>query len=78
MSVARTYTVDELAALRHAVASKWLYGRYLPKPGTQSRQYQIADMAVCVEELVRTHMQAGHTAADLRASEEPAKLKIAA
>lgn len=68
---ARAYTPRELDDLRRAVSAKWLYGRYQPRPGIRSRPYALADLAVSVEEMVRTHMMAGHTAEMLVASELP-------
>ncbi len=68
----RTYTVAELDALREMVENKYLYGSYCPRciegEGISSRAYKEADKTACVEHLVRTHMLAGHTAADLLAS----------
>lgn len=70
----RKYSVSELDALREAVRTKWLYGRYRPNwhhDGiTGSRTYREEEMTKAVEELVRTHMLAGHTADDLYASEQ--------
>lgn len=68
---ARAYTPRELDDLRRVVSAKWLYGRYQPRPGTHSRHHSLADLAVSVEEMVRTHMMAGHTAEMLVASELP-------
>lgn len=66
----RAYTVRELDALREAVENKWLYGRYrLGGYASQSRPYMEAEKVACVEQMVRTHMLAGHTAEDLYASE---------
>lgn len=68
---ARVYTPLELDDLRRVVSAKWLYGRYQPRPGIRSRPHGIAELAVSVEEMVRTHMMAGHTADMLVASELP-------
>lgn len=69
----RAYTVSELDALRSAVEYKWLFGSYTPQRHesgiTFGRSYKESEKAACVEELVRTHMMAGHTAEDLYASE---------
>ena len=67
----RAYTVREVDALRMAVENKWLYGRYNPYQSGFSRSYMEQDKSKAVEELVRTHMLAGHTAEDLYASERP-------
>ncbi len=67
----RSYTVAELDALRCAVERKFLYGRYAgPTNGGWSRTYQEDEKVACVEQQVRTHMLAGHTAEDLLASED--------
>lgn len=65
----RKYSVSELDSLRRAVDCKWLYGTYAPRGGS-SRCYREEERARCVEEMVRTHMLAGHTADDLYASEK--------
>ena len=69
----RAYTVKELQALRRAVEDKWLFGSYNPdcsRPGGRiSRSYMETEKIQAVEQLVRTHMLAGHTAADLYDSE---------
>ena len=66
----RTYTVREVDALRSACESKWLFSSYRGRSGA-SRAYKEDEKTRCVEEIVRTHMQAGHTAEDLYASEAP-------
>ena len=68
----RKYSVSELDALRHAVENKWLWGRYggPNESGWSSRCYREEEKTKAVEELVRTHMLAGHTAEDLFASEQ--------
>lgn len=66
----RAYTVAEIDALRNAAGNKWLWGSYRgPRGDGCSRSYQEAERVRCVEDMVRTHMIAGHTAADLYASE---------
>jgi hypothetical protein len=67
----RAYTVSELDALRRAAENKWLFGSYGNSPGKIrfSRSHKQEEKAVAVEEMVRTHMLAGHTADDLYASE---------
>jgi hypothetical protein len=64
----RSYTVSELDGLRQAVEMKWLFGSYT-QAGRCSRAYYERDKTAAVEQLVRTHMLAGHTADDLYASE---------
>ena len=66
----RAYTVREVDALRSACESKWLFGSYRWRSGA-SRPYKQEEKTSCVEEMVRTHMLAGHTAEDLYASEAP-------
>lgn len=65
----RAYTVGEIDALRQAVEHKWLFGSYGQIGNCSSRCYSEPEKTGCVEALVRTHMLAGHTAADLYASE---------
>jgi len=65
----RRYTVREIDALRQAVTNMWLYGSYNLVGSGCSRVYVEQEKTRCVEELVRTHMLAGHTAEDLYASE---------
>lgn len=68
----RKYSVTEIDALRRAVDNKYLWGCYSP-PQTAgarlSRSYKEEEKAAAVEQRVRTHMLAGHTADDLYASE---------
>lgn len=67
----RSYTISELDALRQAVDTKWLFGTYYPPlSGGSSRSYFEHERTKAVEELVRTHMLAGHTANDLYDSEQ--------
>lgn len=67
----RKYSVSEINALRRAVENKWLWGSYgnIGVSGT-SRPYLEEEKTKAVEEIVRTHMCAGHTAEDLCASEQ--------
>jgi len=63
----RVYTVKELDDLRAACRTRWLYGTTKPPRagfGT-SRQFGEGELDRAVEELVRTHMIAGHTAEDI-------------
>jgi hypothetical protein len=73
----RKYSVSELHDLRIVVGHKWVWGAYNPQPAPGgsglSRSYNAAEKATAVEEMVRTHMLAGHTAEDLIASEKPLK-----
>lgn len=68
----RAYTVSEIEALRQAVDTKWLFGSYSPKGMSMSRSYMADEKTYAVEQIMRTHMLAGHTAQDLYASELPA------
>lgn len=65
----RAYTVAEVAALRDVIENKFLYGAYRGGEGV-SRSYGASEKETHVEERVRTHMLAGHTAKDLRDSEQ--------
>ena len=69
--VDRKYSVQEIEKLRRAVDNQYLYGRYRgPSLGRcWSWPYNEAEKAKIVEERVRTHLLAGHTAEDLLASE---------
>jgi len=60
----RAYTVREIDALRQAIRNKELYGSYQGSPG-MSASYREPDLTQKVEAMVRTHMLAGHVAADL-------------
>lgn len=69
----RKYSVVEIDDLRRAVEYKYLFGRYSPvfRGGGMSRCYREEEKSVAVEQMVRTHMLAGHTAGDMIASETP-------
>lgn len=68
----RKYSVEEVNALRRVVESKYLFGSYHGRCGF-SRAYKDVEKDKTVEEMVRTHMIAGHTAEDLLASEKPSE-----
>lgn len=68
----RAYTVREIDALRQACEHKYIWGTYGYVEGRYPRGYRESEMRVAVEEMVRTHMLAGHTADDLYASEREA------
>lgn len=68
----RGYTVKELDALRRAITNRFYTGTYSNQtrmPYGQSG-YSLAEQTTYIEELVRAHMLAGHTAEDLIASEQ--------
>lgn len=68
----RSYTVNEVDALRKAMNNKYLYDSYTPdQKSCFSRGYREVEKSQVVEEMVRTAMLAGHTADDLYASEKP-------
>jgi hypothetical protein len=70
----RSYTVNEVDALRRAINNQYLYGSYNPTQNSgisMSRSYREDEKASVVEEMVRTAMLVGHTADDLYASERP-------
>lgn len=60
----RAYTVTELDDLRWRVRDKVLFGSYRPGNAV-SRSHNAGEVDQTVEARVRTHMLAGHTAADL-------------
>jgi hypothetical protein len=83
----RKYSVSEIDALRQAVRNKYIWGSYrgsqalmsVMKDGAcysdssmMSRAFNETEMIGSTEEMVRTHMLAGHTAEDLLASEQQA------
>jgi hypothetical protein len=71
----RPYSVAEVDALRAAVRCREQYGSCPPSRGLlRGTIRDEADLARIVEECVRTHMLAGHTAEDLRAAEEAVTL----
>ena len=63
----REYTVEEIDALRAACEMRWLYGSANPEfqDGQCSRSFEEAEKAAAVEQMVRTHILAGHTQSDL-------------
>ena len=62
----RSYTVKELDDLRRAVEGRCLFGSSAwDGKARSSRQYSRGELEQEVEEKVRTHMLAGHTAQDL-------------
>jgi hypothetical protein len=70
----RAYTVQEIDALRMCCRHKYLWGHYSgPRHDSLSRGYQESDMITAVEEMVRTHMLAGHTADDLKSADHPSR-----
>lgn len=71
MSRERAYTVSEINDLRQAVENKYLYGAYRGARfvGHNPQTYFEPRKTTIVEEQVRTHMLAGHTAEDLLATE---------
>lgn len=62
---ARSYTVRELDDLRAACESRWLFGTSVLTEQRGSRHYRAGEKEKAVEEMVRTHMLAGHVAQDL-------------
>lgn len=73
MDSLKAYTVTEINHLRQACENRYLWGSYSPRMGGgMSRSYREDEKVKCVEEAVRTHMMAGHTAEDLYASERKA------
>lgn len=69
--IERAYTIKEIDDLRQCCETKFLFGTYrLPEGGRDlmSRPYREAERSAAVENMVRTHMLAGHTAEDLRSA----------
>lgn len=72
----RRYTVAEIDALRRACRDKVVWGRFSGpnlRPGqsaVSSRSFQSGEAERQAEDMVRTHMLSGHTADELRASDE--------
>lgn len=70
--VNRHYTVSELDDLRRVVEDRLLFGTsYNDGRGRVSRQYSKHELEKQVEEQVRTHMIAGHTAQDILDADTP-------
>lgn len=71
MMTERTYTVREVEELRRAIDNKYLYGSYKGPSGVGgfSRSYSEPEKSLIVEQQVKTHMLAGHTAEDLFAAD---------
>jgi hypothetical protein len=68
----RSYTVKEIDDLRRCVEDRILFGTcVLPRGGASSGGYREQDLQVTVEQRVRTHMLAGHTAQDLIEADTP-------
>ena len=72
----RSYTVAEIDHLRRCCESRLIWGSYsgpAPMPGGglsggsggNSAPYNSAEVSRRAEDMVRTHMMAGHVAADL-------------
>lgn len=66
----RKYSVADIEDLRDVVRAKIIFGNYNGS-WQPSRGYREAEVAMQVEAMVRTHMLAGHYAAQLRASDPP-------
>lgn len=65
----RKYLVSEIDELRRLMENKYLYGAYNPQFSRNygmSRTFHESDKVKAVEEMTRTAMLAGHTAADYR------------
>ena len=62
----KKYTVKEIEKLRNVIENKYMWGSYQSYPDQGlSRSFSEVDKIKSVEEQVRTHMLAGHTAKDL-------------
>lgn len=60
----RSYTVKEIDDLRRACDRRWLWGSSVAAGGA-SRAYREEVRVKAVEEILRTHMLAGHIAEDI-------------
>lgn len=70
--IRREYTPKEIEDLRRVLEIKFLHGTYQIQHrdgGIHSRAFFEKDKTAFVENAIRTHMMAGHTAQDLRDSE---------
>lgn len=72
----RAYTIQEIDDLRECCRNRYIWGRYSGAPLWTdreghgfSRSYKEHEMLSAAEEMVRTHMLAGHTAQDLLSAE---------
>lgn len=65
----RTYSVKQIDDLRVCCRNKYLFGHYSLSQMISTTGQEDHEITKSVEEMVRTHMMAGHTAADLVASE---------
>ena len=62
----RKYSVQEIDALRRVLRDRYLFGTsYLTANSSFSRTFKDNELQTAVEELVRTHMLAGHIALDI-------------
>src|SRR5688572_3828140 len=66
----RSYTVAEIDALRKACELRWLHGSTAAPLPRMSHAYYPADKDRGVEEMVRTYMLAGITAAEIYAEDQ--------
>lgn len=65
----RSYTVAEIDALRQACDNRYIWGNANGRVAQSTGSFHPAEKAAVVEEWVRTHMLAGHTADDLKAED---------
>jgi hypothetical protein len=62
----RAYTVREIDDLRRVCEERYLFGSCAPtSAGRSSMAFREEEKIVAVEQMVRTHMIAGHVAQDL-------------
>lgn len=66
----RSYTVKEIDDLRNVISDRWLFGTSNPDLHHSSRCYKEEERVHCVEDILRTHMIAGHVAQDLREADK--------
>jgi hypothetical protein len=69
----RRYTVREIDDLRRVLDLRWLYGSSIVPlrrfPRSLALTYKESERSAAVEDLVRTHILCGHTAADIEAAD---------
>lgn len=69
--MAKKYTVKEIEDLRDVIERKYMFGTYsLAYSPRMSICFKESEKTIHVEENLRTHMLAGHTANDLIKSEK--------
>ena len=63
------YSVEEIDKLRRVVTERWTWGSTESTSNRVSRSYSEPERTLEVEQIVRTHMLAGHYAEDILESD---------